>query len=261
MPNLRPTRHNVATLRTKTLIILATTLAGLLLIAYIPLRLIVLESFITLEQQSVRQNVERAANALEDDLATLERTTSDYANWDDTYAFVADGNREYLTQNYTDETFVNNRLSLVVIVDPAGQTLFAQGFDLNTGQAASAPQALQTFGSPDHPLLHHADERSSSKGVVVLPEGPLLVAARPILTSNYTGPPRGTLIMGRALVAAEVRRLADTTRLSLSIHRLEDPALPADVQATRAHLTPAEPAEVRALDEQVIAGYRLIADP
>src|SRR5215216_4916819 len=57
------------TLRAKTLVILTATLAGLLVIVYLPLRFILLESFIALEQQSIQQNVARAMNAVSDDIA------------------------------------------------------------------------------------------------------------------------------------------------------------------------------------------------
>src|SRR5262245_28635365 len=87
-------------LRAKTLIIITTTLLGLIVVLYLPLRFILLGSFLSLEQQDIRQHVERAANALHDDLATLERTTADYAGWDATYIFMEDRNPSYLTRTY-----------------------------------------------------------------------------------------------------------------------------------------------------------------
>lgn len=248
----------VATLRAKTLVILAATLAGLLLIAYIPLRYIVLESFIGLEQQSIQQNVERAMNALSNDIATLDRTTLDYAGWDDTYVFMADRNQEYLA-NYVDTTFSSNRLSLVLIVNTAGQSIFAKAFDLNTQRVIAPAQRLLTFHADDR-LLRHSDGPGSLTGVLVLPEGPMLVAARPILTSSYAGPSRGTLIMGRALDAAEIQRLADTTRLSLSVYRLADPQLPNDIRSARERSAQDTSIQVQSLDEQAIVGYTSIND-
>jgi len=247
-----------ATLRTKTLVILTATLAGLLVIVYIPLRFILLESFIALEQQSIQQNVARAMNAVSDDIATLDRTTLDYAGWDDTYAFMADRNQEYL-ENYVDTTFSSNQLNLVLIVNNDGQSIFAKAFDLSTQHAIAPPERLLTF-HPDDRLLRHSDAQGSITGVIVLPEGPMLVAARPILTSSYAGPARGTLIMGRALDAAEIQHLAETTRLSLSIYSFTDPQLPDDVRSARERLVQDTSTDVRALSEQAIAGYTSIKD-
>jgi signal transduction histidine kinase len=248
----------VVTLRAKTLVILTATLAGLLLIMYLSLRFILLESFIALEQQSIQQNVERAINALSDDITTLDRTTLDYASWDDTYAFMADGNQEYL-ENYVDTTFSSNRLNLVLIVNNDGQSIFAKAFDLNAQRAIAPPQRLLKLQANDR-LLRHSDAQGSTSGVIMLPEGPMLVAARPILTSTYAGPLRGTLIMGRALDAAEIQRLADTTRLSLSVYSLDDPQIPDDIRSARERLAQDGSIEVRPLSEQTIVGYTVIKD-
>ncbi|OIQ08067.1 CHASE4 domain protein [Moorella thermoacetica] len=49
------------------------------------------------------------------------------------------------------------------------------------------------------------------------PQGPLLVAARPVLKSDGSGPSRGTLIFGRVLKDKDVKELAEITRLPLSL--------------------------------------------
>ena len=253
-------REHPATLRTKTFRIIAATFIGLLLILYIPLRTIILGSFIELEQQDTRQNIERVLNALADNTAELNRTAGDYAGWDDTYAFIEDANQAYIDTNFIDATFAADKLSLVVLVDNAGKVVFSKAFDLRTGRATSVPLRFQSFASADDPLLRHTDITSGTTGIVVLPEGPMILAARPILTSAYTGPSRGTLIMGRALDMAEIQRLAQTTRLSLQMFRLDDPQLPSDIQAARASASEETPTVVQPLSEESIAGYALLKD-
>jgi sensor domain CHASE-containing protein len=86
------TMRRFVALRTKTLVLLVLTMIGLLIALYIPLRLIVLGSFLNLEAQTTRTEVERANNALHTAIAKLDTSDSDYAIWDDTYAFVQDRN-------------------------------------------------------------------------------------------------------------------------------------------------------------------------
>ncbi len=45
-------------------------------------------------------------------------------------------------------------------------------------------------------------------GIVVFPQGPMLFASRPILTSNQEGPVRGSVIFGRFLDGGEIERIA-----------------------------------------------------
>jgi sensor domain CHASE-containing protein/nitrogen-specific signal transduction histidine kinase len=249
----------VKTLRAKTLLIVVATLLGLIVVLYLPLRIILLGSFLSLEQQDIRQHVERAANALNDDIATLERTAADYAGWDDTYAFMQDHNQEYITANYVDQTLVTNRLNLVLLIDATGTVLFGKALDLATGREQPIPEHLRAFSAND-PLLRHPSIDSHIAGIVLLPDGPMLIASQPILTSDYTGPSRGTLLMGRRLDMAEVQRLAETTRLSLGFYRPADPQAPADIPTIQATLTTATTPIEQPLSEEVIAGYILLPD-
>src|SRR5438105_1350637 len=82
-PNRRYT-----TLRWKTLVIVAATLMSLLVIVYIPLRIFLLGSFVSLERQLLLTDLDRASNAITDDLYNLDLLNAGYAIWDDTYAFV-----------------------------------------------------------------------------------------------------------------------------------------------------------------------------
>jgi diguanylate cyclase (GGDEF)-like protein len=94
----------------------------------------------------------------------------------------------------------------------------------------------------------------------MLPEGPLLFAARPILTSERKGPTRGTVIMGRYLDAGEVDRLSGITHLSFAPYRVADPHLPDDLVAVRPLLSDEQSILVRPLDKSSIAGYTLLFD-
>jgi sensor domain CHASE-containing protein/class 3 adenylate cyclase len=246
--------------RAKTLTIISLTLLGLILILYFTARAILLDSYTRLEEQDTRQNVERALNALADDTTTLARTAHDYSVWDDTYQFAADHNQTYLDNNFPEGTFTNNRLNLAALIDERGALLFAQGFDLAAGQFAPAPKLFLALAPGDALLQHVAgDSDNGAQGVVLLPEGPMLVASRPILLSDDSGPTRGSLLMGRHLDEAEITRLAESTRLTLSVWRL-DGTLAGELQAARAALSDAAPVAVKPLDGQTVVGYALIKD-
>ncbi|HEX5691655.1 MAG TPA: CHASE4 domain-containing protein, partial [Roseiflexaceae bacterium] len=186
------------TLRTRTLLIVLTTLLGLIVVLYLPVRFLLLDSYLSIEEQDVRNNTERALNALADELSALSRTAGDYAAWDDTYDFMQSGDPSYVEINYLDETFQRNRLSLVLIIDPDKRLVFGKAFDLHANRTTPVPEQLRQLAVSES-LLYHSTNDGMSSGVMKLPDGPILLASRPILSSAYTGPIRGTLIMGRRL--------------------------------------------------------------
>jgi sensor domain CHASE-containing protein len=134
-------RWGETSLRSKTLIIVAATVVALLTLISIPLRIFVLDSYLQLEERQVRIDVDRAANALADDLADLGRNAADYAISDDTYAFAADPSSANAERYLTDVTFASHRLSLFLLVDDQGRTIFGKAFDLTRGEPTSSVSA------------------------------------------------------------------------------------------------------------------------
>jgi signal transduction histidine kinase len=236
-------------LRRKTLLIVAATLLGLLVIAYIPLRIFLLGSFTDLEQQMLLTDHERASNAIADDVNQLDLLNSGYSVWDDTYAFVSTHSQEYINKNYYDNFLIDNQLNLVLIVDNAGRIVFGKAFDLQSRREVPLPERFVRLTKGDI-LLAHPDTTSVITGILSLPTAPMLISSRPILTSEEQGPVAGTLMFGRALDGEEIGRLAAITHLALAIDRQGSPAGPQD-QASPT---------IQVVDERTIVASSQLAD-
>jgi signal transduction histidine kinase len=250
----REVRRFVA-LRTKTLALLTFTAIGLVAALYIPLRLIVLGSFLDLEARTTQTQVERARDALRTAITKIDDSTAGYATWDDTYAFVQDHNPQYLEDNLADPSFPAEDINLAMIVDDAGQLVGAKAYDLAQQRGIPVPSFFLQPGAAQSALFKHTALDSSTTGLVVLPEGPMLVASRPVLTSDGHGPIHGALLMGRFLDDALVQRLAEATHLKVTIHPLDDPQLPVSARRLTGGGVITEP-----LSEQSIAGMILLPD-
>lgn len=247
-------------LRKKAPIIIGVTFVVMIVFLYATSRIVLLGSFAELEKQNARQNVERALSALSEGLSALDAMAYDWAAWDDTYAFIEDPNDDYIESNLVDGTFTGLRLNFMLFINSSGQTVFSKGFDLHDEKEIPVPQSLQKDLSPNNSLRRHPDKESSIKGIVSLPEGPMLIASRPILTSEDEGPIRGALITGRYLDDAEIKRLAEITHLSLTVRRFDDSQMLPDFQAAVSSVPGETPILVRPLSEQSIAGYVLLKD-
>jgi len=208
-------------LRRKTLIVIGLTLVCLVALASAAAHIILLGGYANLEAATARRNLGRVLDALSNELNVLDATAADYAGWDDTYAFVADRNQEYIRANLAGETFAKQRLSLMLFTNGANEVVLAKGFDLAGGVERPVPQSLIRYIKANPSLTEHETTESSRRGIVLLPEGPLFIASRPILTSGYKGPIRGCLIMGRFLDSVELNRLGGLTHLSLSLARYD----------------------------------------
>ncbi|MCT7951208.1 response regulator [Ancylothrix sp. C2] len=215
-------------LRIKTLLIVGAALVTLNVVLSATASTILLRDFQKLEGQGVRKDLARALDAINDDLSNLDTLAQDQAQWDDTYNFISQAKakspaaQEFIRSNFGDTTFNQLRLNALLLLDRKGEIRYSKGYNLNKQAAVPVSESLQKHLTAKSPLLVKPQSNSQIAGIVMLPEGPILIASQPILPSEGTGPSRGTLIMGRYLDSEEVKRLADITQLSLSLHPNSD---------------------------------------
>ncbi|MEW6033892.1 MAG: CHASE4 domain-containing protein [Chloroflexota bacterium] len=248
------------TLRKKTIAVVVLTSVVLVALLHGISWIIVLGGFDQLERDNAHRDVERALAILSKEVSDLDSTTSDWAHWDDTYGFIEDGNTDYIESNLVDGTFIALRLNLMLFVDPSGEVVFGKAFDLHDEEEMPTPESLQEHLAADALLVRHTDTESHVAGLLPLSEGPMLIASRPILTSEDQGPVRGALVMGRYLDDAEVQRLAEVVQLSLTVEPFQDSQVPSGFQVPHLTLSEEPPIVVQPLTAESIAGYALLRD-
>ncbi|MFC2058212.1 CHASE4 domain-containing protein [Chloroflexota bacterium] len=236
------------------------TLILLIAILYGTARITIFNSFSHVEENDTSRNVNRALSALANEISALDTTTYDWAAWDDTYEFIEDANNDYVESNLVDGTFIDLSLNLMLFVDTKGHIIFEKAFDLLNEEEIQIPPSLQQHLTVENLLLNHTDTESNVDGIISLSESPMLIASRPILTSNDEGPILGTLIMGRHLDNSEIQSLAETTHLSLTTQPYDDPQMPSDFQEALSTLSDESSIAVQPLSAESVAGYTLLTD-
>lgn len=166
------------------------------------------------ERQVVSADTGRAARALDQPVRLLERVAGDWAPWDETYLFLSGENPGYIEDNLSFETVDNLGVNFLAFFDSNRQSVHVTAFDLETG-APIDPVGLRALGDR-YPCLFDAPDDCSS-GLVELDGGIALVAAEPVLRSDLTGPPAGTLVTGRLLDEAVLAVVAEDTGLDIAL--------------------------------------------
>jgi diguanylate cyclase (GGDEF)-like protein len=246
-------------LRAKTLIIIGATLISLLGILYASARWIVLDGFSGIEQKQGRENVENVQVALDNEIARIDSTAGDWAFWDDTYQYVENGNPEYVDANLTDSALATLRVDLISLVTTSGEVIHTKVGDLEPGEDPSFNRRSQDalLASPD--LFRFNRPSDGTSGLVSLPEGPMLVAARPVLTSDNEGPVHAALIMGRYLDSQLAEELGNVTGAAVSFHAFGDDSAPGDVSAAASNLAASE-VIVSPINRSDLGGYTVMED-
>lgn len=247
------------TLRNKSLIVIGFTLLCLILFFYLASSTIMTGGFLQIEQEQVIRNVDLAAIAISDDISGLNGEIRGWASCDDMYEFIDNANSINIERNIADTNFIEMRLNLILYVNSSGSIVFGKAFDIKNKTELPIPGGFQDL-SPGSILLKHSNENSGIKGVILLPEGPMLISSRPILDTKREQPIRGSLIWGRYLDDEEISRISNIYQISLAVHRLDNKHEPDDLAAIRSILSDNKPFVSVALNENSIAGYTIYED-
>ncbi len=246
-------------LRLKTILIVLSTLCGLLVILWAASSRIFLSSFALLEEKDVRRNVSRVINLISDDLDTMGGSAGDWSFWDDTYQFIQDMNESYVAKNLQGDTFKELRANLMLYFDTAGRLRYGKGYDFMADHDMPVPESIKRVLIPGHPLLVHPNPESIVQGLLLLPEGPLLVVSRPITRSERINPIMGTFVMGRFLDDRQVQRIAKATHLTVAFKPFA--ALKQDDDWRLAKVRLAKPEEMFILPGQSeVSGFASLQD-
>ncbi len=213
-------------LRSKIMIILAVLAAILVGLNYAVQAFIVWPNFAALERDEAQKDMNRVLEALRNEIQYLDLLCHDWASWDDTYRFVISPNRAYTDANLVDESLIDNRLNALYIINHKSEVVWGRTIDLKTKKEIHLPSLPTSDWSSSHFLLRHDSLAKGITGVVNTAKGPMMVASRPILTSQNRGPSRGSLIMGRFLGAEVVAGLSKRTRVAFEIAALASANLP-----------------------------------
>ncbi|WP_437715496.1 adenylate/guanylate cyclase domain-containing protein [Sorangium sp. So ce448] len=248
-------------LRAKTLLAIAATLLGLSFALYGVSSRALLANSMAAEAQDTRRTVQVALNLFRQASSDFNARWTDWSQWDDAYAFVQDGNQEFVRSNLVAQLFDIARIDLAVFAGADGKPVYSTGYDHATKSWAPLPRGIaERLRVGD--LLFGRDAPGSAVrgGIVLLPDGPMLLCSQPSVGSSGRGPVAGTVTFGRFLTDAEIKRLTEPAGLSLAVHRLDDPRLPDDFREARAALSDRDPILVHPLGSDRIAGYTALND-
>ncbi len=129
--------------------------------------------------------------------------------------FVLRPNLPYVHDNFRRGQLAAARIDMVLIVNRLGRPLFWRSVD-GGSRAGFADAAAFLARLPPLPRTRRAGVPGLA-GAVQLASGEALVVAMPIPAASAQGEPRGWLVIGRKLDAAQWRRYADSAHVAASV--------------------------------------------
>ncbi len=247
-------------LRNKTLLIVLAALIGLVGGLFVLSRAVLLGGFARLEADFATENLGRATSALLNEIDTLQHTTDQFADHDQTYAALRGPNPAGVQSEFPPRIFEQLRVNFIVVLDSSGRKVYSKGFNLSAMKSAPVPGDLDRHLQAGSPLMGKPAELSDVAGIVMLESGPVLIDSSAILNSNSDGPSAGRLIMGRFLDSDEIVRLAEMTHMPVDIQRIDSGDMQPDFRLAANTITAENPNLIRPDAHGSLAAYQEFDD-
>jgi two-component system, NtrC family, sensor kinase len=247
------------TLRTKiaaAVLVLASVLVG---IQFAVKWWIIYPGFAEMERADAEDSADRCVRAIEREIEHFSVYTHDWSSWSDAYRFVRKRNEEFVRTNLTLDSFHAARCNMRIFLDERRRVVYGRILDFETGEEHSIADVPTSGQWPaDHWLLAHPSSDAVIEGALATPHGALLICSRKILKSDGSGPAAGTLIQGRFLDHAAIRRLHLRRGGSVTVLPLNEASSPRDREAA-ARVADGQPAVFNDSDS-IVSAYGVLND-
>ena len=222
---------------------------------------VLLPAFDQLENEQAEKDVERFLDAIENELQILSKRANDWGAWDDTFKFATDRNETFQQANLVDETFTNTDTDFLCFLTPQNEVIWGKCFDNKSGTYLEVPDLFSFVLNPVNGVQRFRTIDDDFTGVALTTRGAVLLASRPITTTDRKSPVRGAVIFGRYLSADCIASIADRTHLQIDHWARNTTAIPDDVTENAGRLQGFREKIIVPVDDKRLCGYVALTDP
>lgn len=208
-----------------------------------------------LETKQVRHSLQQSEQALNDMLDSLKQHNADWAQWDNTYQFMLDKNNNYIKTNFTEPSFKNISVNLMLFFKPDGKPWYALNYSNQNNAFIPPPSKLIPALLNEKSYLFQPEHSKGKAGFLAIDGRLIALSALPVLNSEAKGPSHGTMIMGHYLTDEDFAKLSSLLNLRLTITPLPIQSNDPLIQNALNRLNQNESQVVLPLNNKMISGF------
>lgn len=246
-------------LRNKISVIVLVIWASMATFFYFGSHRVILDSYLKLEKHEITNDIDRTEAALNQLIDSVQLSVKDWSIWDETYRFVHDKNNAFIKSTLALSSFQSIDIDMILFYDTNGKLIHSAAVNSDRTKRIPVPDELLDSLKPKGVILHLPDITSSSQGMISIPSGILLIASHSIITSESTGPVRGTLVMAKYLTNAVMKKIEKLSGTDAMLFRLPQTINHKELSPIYKKLITGHDTEV-ITNENKISAYRMLTD-
>lgn len=244
--------------RFKILLTVVVSILGFSVLVYVTTTQVLVSSYVSIERASMEQDLSRGVDAIQEFSDQQMIKLADWAAWDEAYRYTLTHDQKWAAMTVYPSSMKNLDTNLSMFTDLTGKISFIMVTDTKNVVEVNHDSIASYFRA--HPTLVTHSVGESTKGIVMLPDGPIIIVSLPVLDSAGKGPTYGSLTFGRYLDAEKIADLGKVTHLSLSVYRYDDAGLPEEVAHAKSRLAQGDTYIVEPLSQDTVSGFALLKD-
>jgi hypothetical protein len=207
----------VWSLKTK-FVVISTILTVLMIVILVIFTISVyLNGIKSLEIETVETNIDRGRSAYNYLLDSYNRKLNDWAEWDDTYRFMDDFNKDYVSSNLNDSTLKNLNADEMLFYNTDFELKYSAATDRIFEIEKDFPEDVSEFFVDNKEIADELKLKGEITGIIKTEDGELLYGAQRIVKSDGSGEPKGYLMFGRYLGDWIEKDLSQLVQLPIKI--------------------------------------------
>ena len=175
--------------------------------------------------------------------------------------FAADRNETFQQANLVDETFTNTDTDFLCFLTLQNEVIWGKCFDQKSRTYLAVPDLFSFVLNPVNGLQRFGTIDDDFTGVALTARGAMLLASRPITTTDRKSPARGAVVFGRYLSSDCIAAIADRTHLQIDHWPTNAGSIPDDVRQNAGRLHGFREKIIVPVDNKRLCGYVALTDP
>lgn len=165
----------------------------------------------------MERQVNLVERTLETELSALKAQLLGWSAWNGMYRFVQTPSKPFAQSELGASALSSMTPDFFVVMRPGGRVIFSQFLGSLAGTTA-LPAELRDYMRRRDVMFRYASAHDAHAELAVIGGQPALVATAPIVTSEYRGPIRGSLLVGRFLTSHRIMKLRQMTGLDFMLN-------------------------------------------
>jgi diguanylate cyclase (GGDEF)-like protein len=148
-----------------------------------------INDFISLEQKHNKNSIISFTKMMDNELSNLRNIINDYAKWDDTYDFISNANKNYIYNNFREDSNTLKDLGIdgILFVKAKGHVVYSK-YNKNNRFSSFFKKEFELF------LMKKLENEDEVSTLLNYNSKPFFVVKSTILQSDFKGEKRGHII-------------------------------------------------------------------